>query len=134
MCRGISDQIRTWRVIFDCYGGKNSSDYLGRIRGPTIFNPYHCDNTTAAGIVNSLIKLQRSRAMNMRHFGYCVSRHNVFYTLDNIKVRKTWATTSQRNTTGRNTNMCAHFIYIWNTHQYFYSGIHDQVLVEGVLE
>lgn len=30
--------------------------------------PIHCDNTTAVGVVNSSIKRQRSRAMNMRYF------------------------------------------------------------------
>ena len=38
---------------------------LGHPQPPT---PIHVDNTTAVGIVNSTIKHQRSRAMNMRYF------------------------------------------------------------------
>ena len=38
---------------------------LGHEQPPT---PIHVDNTTAVGIVNSTIKRQRSRAMNMRYF------------------------------------------------------------------
>ena len=38
---------------------------LGHPQSPT---PIHVDNTTAVGIMNSTIKRQRSRAMNMRHF------------------------------------------------------------------
>ncbi|KAL7528601.1 hypothetical protein ACHAXR_002526 [Thalassiosira sp. AJA248-18] len=38
---------------------------LGRKQPPT---PIHIDNTTAVGIVNSNIKRQRSRAMEMRYF------------------------------------------------------------------
>ena len=38
---------------------------LGHPQPPT---PIHCDNTTAVGVVNSSIKRQRSRAMNMRYF------------------------------------------------------------------
>ena len=38
---------------------------LGHPQPPT---PMHCDNTTAAGIVNGSVKRQRSRAMEMRYF------------------------------------------------------------------
>ena len=38
---------------------------LGHEQPPT---PIHVNNTTAFGIVNSTIKRQRSRAMNMRYF------------------------------------------------------------------
>ena len=40
-------------------------DELGHPQPPT---PIHVDNTTAVGIVNSTIKRQRSRAMEMRYF------------------------------------------------------------------
>ena len=67
-------------------------------------------------------------------FGYCVCRHNVFYMLATIQVRKTWAAASQRYTMGRTKNVCAHFIFIWNTHKYLYSRLQDQVPVESVFE
>ena len=35
---------------------------------PQPATPIHIDNTTAVGIVNSTIKRQRSRSMEMRHF------------------------------------------------------------------
>ena len=38
---------------------------LGHSQPPT---PIHIDNTTAVGIVNSTIKRQRSRSMEMRYF------------------------------------------------------------------
>ena len=94
----------------------------------------YCNNTTEVGIVNYLINVKDLGPRIWDIFGFFVSRHKVFYTLATIQVRKTWATTSRRYTMGRTTNMCAHFIFIRNTHQYFNSGLQNQVPVEGELE
>ena len=56
-------------ALYDnCQKGIVYRDILKDMGHPQPCTPVHCDNATAVGIANNLVKRQRSRSMEMRFF------------------------------------------------------------------
>ena len=107
---------------------------LEELGHPQPLTPIHVDNTTAVGIMNSTIKRQLLRAMNMRYFWLLCQEAqrilNVKYHpgAENLGNYQTKLHNGAHHTRVRPFNVHT------NNSQLFYSGQNAQVYVKGVLD
>jgi hypothetical protein len=84
-------------------------DKLGHPQPPT---PIHIGNTTAVGIVNSTIKQQCSRTMEMRYFWLLDGKNSNISSFIISPVRQTWAIIYLNTTPQTFTSMSGHIMCI----------------------